>query len=1086
MNSSHEITPELSIVVTTRNDNHGGNLQKRMRLCFNGILALAERNQLVCELIVVEWNPPADKTLVAKDLPWPKSNKYCSVRFIEVSNELHNKFKHAANLPLYQMIGKNVGIRRARGRFVLSTNIDILFSEELFVFFASGKMVRGTMYRVDRYDTDGDIVEADDISDQLVTALQSTFRICTRGGSWNCRTGDYDLVIGTLADSGKNTGRRFPLHTNACGDFTLMSREDWFDIYGHWETDAFSFHLDSILCFTAHYAGIKEEFLASPMWIHHIEHDSGWTPEIEKAGTLEKQLQSGGITKISNNQLERYCADMAKTSRPLKSPNDINWGMAAEKLPEQFVVVADWDLKSSEIGHLITSLPIPPRPLFPAKTGLSDTPDSTGAPYISFIVSVHHDQIEKSLELTQHLVNALADQCERFNLVAELILVDWNYGSNEVKMANKLKMPRPLDKLTIRLFNVSPEEHAKLQNANHISHFDLVGCNAGVRRAEGKFVLITDIDVTLSNSLVQFLSLKRLDAECFYCADLIDLSNMANDFDITTSTPDSLLHKYLDSTFSDTLQAEGNRKFTLMHRGKFEDLYGYPEMPIESSDISSLLLSMAHTTGLTQITLRAPLAMSLEQIRKRNFEEQQHGIPILNANLGVAQWVETMMFEKQIISPNQSNWGLAEIELPHWKITEFGWQIVEPVEIDKRQIGGISNRPEDRHLKVADQIKRGTNHLFLAGQSSRTLLELERLVEQYEPVKIIEFGSGFGLTLRSWLAADANLKVVSVGENLANLRASFGFASIDESRVELMDLPLSDVDLPALYPDNERCIIFVNVAEMLDANSIERIQTSLPENSLMIIDGLWRSPVPLIDSTAYRFFTNNMFSRFDPMQCFSGFYSPYWRGGSLIGCDQLLKFAKLINQQGLELEFPTSTSIAILNTSRTVGQMDRMPERITGMNGTFYYNPTENWEKTGDFEDPTMRSIQMLCAQGSSFFGKEDISTASIYFAEALTIHQRIIEPQDRMLLKAALDYENGNLEDAMEGHNNWKAGTEKFGYFSGLENILVCCLIRLGNFNAALDIGSTALKLNRFNLSLLNNIRRHYIETNSDYSIWQ
>ena len=35
------------------------------------------------------------------------------------------------------MIAKNVGIRRARGEFVLATNIDILFSSELACIFAA-------------------------------------------------------------------------------------------------------------------------------------------------------------------------------------------------------------------------------------------------------------------------------------------------------------------------------------------------------------------------------------------------------------------------------------------------------------------------------------------------------------------------------------------------------------------------------------------------------------------------------------------------------------------------------------------------------------------------------------------------------------------------------------------------------------------------------------------------------------------------------------------------------------------------------------------------------------------------------------
>ena len=36
-----------------------------------------------------------------------------------------------AKIPFYQMIAKNVGIRRAKGKFVLASNIDIFLDDEL-------------------------------------------------------------------------------------------------------------------------------------------------------------------------------------------------------------------------------------------------------------------------------------------------------------------------------------------------------------------------------------------------------------------------------------------------------------------------------------------------------------------------------------------------------------------------------------------------------------------------------------------------------------------------------------------------------------------------------------------------------------------------------------------------------------------------------------------------------------------------------------------------------------------------------------------------------------------------------------------
>src|SRR4029078_6772205 len=106
---------------------------------------------LDAEVIVVEWNPPAERPRVGALLRLPDPS-VCTYRFIDVPAKIHDGLRYADVLPLFQMIAKNAGIRRARGRFVLATNIDIIFSRELVKFIASGQLQPGFMYRVDRHD----------------------------------------------------------------------------------------------------------------------------------------------------------------------------------------------------------------------------------------------------------------------------------------------------------------------------------------------------------------------------------------------------------------------------------------------------------------------------------------------------------------------------------------------------------------------------------------------------------------------------------------------------------------------------------------------------------------------------------------------------------------------------------------------------------------------------------------------------------------------------------------------------------------------------------------------------------------------
>ena len=452
--------PALSIVVTARNDDHGGNLLSRMQLFVTGLLEQAKRHRLSCELIIVEWNPPQDKPKLSEALNWPREPGPCSVRIIEVPPHLHRRFRYSSKLPLYQMIAKNVGIRRARGRFVVATNIDLLFSDALIKFFASGKLNPQFMYRIDRYDVPSDIPLKVSIAERLDYCKRHVIRVNRRDGTFSSEVlrrivlmklgflvtnfGEYavrflphlprierpglphfrtrhrsrrlkSLVGGYINSRGMllldgarfirryvrpqylrtlnndpllkarfllvrlrenlplflphlpqvtircrirlllpdlrrfiNTRRRlvaeartvarkyfrppYPrLHTNGCGDFTLMAREHWFALRGYPELDMFSFNLDSVLCHMAFHNGVREKVLRDPMRIYHIEHASGWTPKGEQL--MIERLRNVGIPMLEFPQFESWAIRMTKEKRPIIF-NSEGWGFTSENLSE--------------------------------------------------------------------------------------------------------------------------------------------------------------------------------------------------------------------------------------------------------------------------------------------------------------------------------------------------------------------------------------------------------------------------------------------------------------------------------------------------------------------------------------------------------------------------------------------------------------------------------------------------------------------------------------------------------------------------------------------------------------------------------
>lgn len=172
--------PYLSVIAASRNDEHGGNLLGRTQIFVEAWINQAKRHNISSELILVEWNPPQDRERLAKALRWPADTGPCRVRIIEVPPEIHLRYKHGNNLPLYQMIGKNAGIRRSRGEFLILTNIDIVFSDELCAFLAARRLEKGKMYRIDRTDVAEEVPVNGTLDQQLDYCRSHVIRLYSR------------------------------------------------------------------------------------------------------------------------------------------------------------------------------------------------------------------------------------------------------------------------------------------------------------------------------------------------------------------------------------------------------------------------------------------------------------------------------------------------------------------------------------------------------------------------------------------------------------------------------------------------------------------------------------------------------------------------------------------------------------------------------------------------------------------------------------------------------------------------------------------------------------------------------------------
>lgn len=185
------------MVAVSRNDDHGGDMLGRMQHFVNGVIAQCRKHGLRAELILVEWNPPLGRPPLKEVLEWPQDFGPTTVRIITVPPAVHAQFPHADRLPLFQMIGKNVGIRRARGRYVLATNVDILLDDQTVIYLRD-RLTPRTMLRIDRYDVPADLGKAASFDQVLAESRQRFFQINTRFGALDVRRRRFVGVVDAI------------------------------------------------------------------------------------------------------------------------------------------------------------------------------------------------------------------------------------------------------------------------------------------------------------------------------------------------------------------------------------------------------------------------------------------------------------------------------------------------------------------------------------------------------------------------------------------------------------------------------------------------------------------------------------------------------------------------------------------------------------------------------------------------------------------------------------------------------------------------------------------------------------------------
>jgi hypothetical protein len=236
--------PFLSIVITARHDNYGGDFRERiaMPLRFNHD-KLSERG-IAHEVVLVEWNPVEGRPLLCEMLAQELPDITRSVlHTIVVASQYQVAMTQNPRVPYLEYVAKNVGIRRAAAPFLLVTNADILLGRHIVDAIAGRRVHPGTMYRAPRCDIKQGVDQA--------------------GISWP--------ALEDPANQVRQPDLRPPLYSSAAGDFLLSDRHTFHRVRGFNEVyRAARAGIDTNFMVKVHGAGIPIVEIGGP--VYHVNH----------------------------------------------------------------------------------------------------------------------------------------------------------------------------------------------------------------------------------------------------------------------------------------------------------------------------------------------------------------------------------------------------------------------------------------------------------------------------------------------------------------------------------------------------------------------------------------------------------------------------------------------------------------------------------------------------------------------------------------------------------------------------------------------------------------------------------------------
>lgn len=277
---------KLSGVVITRNDNYGGNLKFRSAFCINSMINTFD------EVWLIDWNTPKEQSPLLYDIQEDIEFKGNLNHIVIPPDAVRILTRYDKNAQaVCEVLARNIGIRRATGDWIVSTNIDVIApAKEELIDAIESRLDSNTFYTLSRRGTDPKLLEGFTPKDWEAARAHLTELLPERHFPEKTVEGDNYSII------------------NCCGDFQIAHRDLWHEIRGMEESLVYCLYTDTNVQKKAVMHGYGLKAIYNPP-IFHIDHGKGG------GGFLD------GINLVCNNMQEAI-VDANKTT------NEETWGFS--------------------------------------------------------------------------------------------------------------------------------------------------------------------------------------------------------------------------------------------------------------------------------------------------------------------------------------------------------------------------------------------------------------------------------------------------------------------------------------------------------------------------------------------------------------------------------------------------------------------------------------------------------------------------------------------------------------------------------------------------------------------------------------